>query len=129
MKNINVYYGYIPKITINANLHPDSQVEELHRLIIDSKENNIDIYCNSPYILNEIMLLEGYVHNNVPHPKGFEISNKHFEVLVNGNVVEGKYYKSMISDENLLNDKLGEANDRYSDLLDLADKLKKDKNE
>jgi len=124
MIHINLYYGYIPKVTIDANLHPDKQIEDLHKMI-DETETSLEIYCNSPYVLNEIMLIEGYFHNNVPHPKGFEIINKHFECLMDGNIVEGKYYKTMISDDNLLNNKLGESNDKYSDMLELSDELNK----
>lgn len=126
MKHINIYYGYIPVFTIDANSHPDKQIELLHEILSESNNNIIDIYCNSPYILNEIMLIESYLSNNVPHPKGFEITNKHFEYTSDGQIIEGKYYKTMISDENLLNDKLGESNEKYSDLLDLSDKLKKE---
>lgn len=125
MKNINLYYGYISKSTIDVNLHPDEQIKELHKIIETSDTDEIYIYCNSPYVLNEITLIEGYVHNNVPHPKGFEITNRHFEQLYDGTIIEGKYYKSMISDDNLLNNKLAESNDKYSELLDLSDQLNK----
>jgi len=121
MKQINIYYGYIPESTIDANLHPDKQIEALHKLIKESTDDVIDICCNSPYVLNEIMLIEGYTSMNVPHPEGFELINKHFECLLDGSVVEGKYYKTMVSDENLLNNKLAECNDKYSDMLDLVD--------
>ena len=123
MKNINFYYGYIPRNTIDANLHPDKQIEVLHKLIEESTTDEIEICCNSPYVLNEIMLIEGYTHNKVRHPKGFEITARHFECLfdvLDGSPIEGKYYKTMISDENLLNDRLGDANDKYDDLLALV---------
>ena len=120
MKQINLYYGCITsdEVTINANLHPDKQIEILHE-IIENNDSPINIYCNSPYIINEITLIKGYSDNNVPHPKSFEITNRHFEIKENGEIIEGKYYKSMISDDNLLNNKLAEGNDKYSDMLDL----------
>lgn len=124
MKNINLYYGYIPQFSIDANLHPNRQIEELYKILLESTTDTIDIYCNSPYVLNEITLIEAHSHKNILHSTGISISNRHFEYLIDGKIVEGKYYKSMISDENLLNDKLGEANDKFSDLLDLEDKLK-----
>ena len=124
MKKIILYYGYITQFTIDANKHPDEQTKDLYDLIKNSKEKSIIIYCNSPYIINEITVLEGYTHNNVPHPDNIKITNKHFEIMKDGSIVEGKYYESMISDENLLNDRLGESNDRFADMLDLKQKVK-----
>lgn len=123
MKQVNIYYGYIPVHTIDANLHPDEQLKALYFLLLKNEEV-LNIYCNSPYIINEITILEGYVSNNVPHPLGIKISNRHFECLKSGDIIEGKYYKSMISDDNLLNNKLAEGNDKFSDLLELSQELK-----
>lgn len=118
MKEIFLFYGYIDKSTIDANKHPSEQLSDLYEWIGTGQEH-YNIYCNSPYILNEITLIEGYTSNGIDHPLG-KFSNKHFEVLEDGSIIEGKYYKSMISDDNLLNNKLGESNNRYSDLLDIV---------
>ena len=129
MKNIKLYYGYINKFTIDVNLHPDQQIINLEKFIIESEDETvINIYSNSPYVLFHLTLLEGYKNYNIPHPTGIMITNKHFEVKENGDVIEGKYYDTMISDDNLLNDKLGESNDKYVELLELVDKLKRENN-
>ncbi|MGV8961951.1 MAG: hypothetical protein ACOH2V_01040 [Candidatus Saccharimonadaceae bacterium] len=126
MIHIKLYYGYINMYTIDANKHPDEQVKDLYVLLKQCKEeSNLKIYCNSPYILNELVIIEGYTHEHVPHPEGFEVTTKHFEILKDGQIVEGEYYKSMVSDENLLNSKLGETNDRYSDMLELSQELER----
>ena len=128
MIQINLYYGYVKENSIDANKHPDEQIEDLITLIKNCKEDELDIYSNSPYIMFRITLLFGYSEKNIPIDKrlhgNITITNKHFEVLKDGSIIEGKYYKGMMSDECLLNDKLGETNDLYSDLLDLQDKLK-----
>lgn len=129
-KHINLYYGYINQHTIDANKHPDEQVGDLINLIKNSQEKTINIYSNSPYIMFRITLLFGYSNKNIPSKKRLHgditITNKHFEILKDGTVVEGKYYKGMMSDKCLLNDKLAETNDLYSDLLDLVKNLKLD---
>lgn len=120
-KKIHLNYGYIPHTTIDCNLHPERQIEELHFLLESEDSDIIEIYCNSIYVMNEIILIEGYRHNNVPHPKGFKITTKHFEwSLIKDEPIEGKYYQSMISDDNMLNNKIKEANERYSDMLKLT---------
>jgi len=118
MKEIFLYYGYIKEVTIDANKHPNDQITDLHKLLIENKKH-FDIYCNSPYVMSEITIIEGYRSYNIHHYLG-EFSNKHFEVMADGSFVEGKYYKSMMSDENLLNNKLADGNDRFSDLLDIV---------
>lgn len=128
MTNINLYYGYIPYSTLDANKHPDEQVADLIKLLEDSKElPSIDIYSNSPYIMFRITLLFGYSSKNIPVDKrlhgDINITNRHFEILKDGTIVEGAYYKGMISDDCLLNNKLDESNGLYSDLLDLEDAL------
>lgn len=129
MINVNLYYGYIKQCTIDANKHPDEQVNDLIDLIKNCTDSELDIFSNSPYVMFRITLLEAYSNKNIPTNQKLHgditISNKHFEVLKDGTVVEGKYYKTMMSDENLLNDKLIECNDLFSDLLDLEDKLNK----
>ena len=128
MKQINLYYGHINQTTIDANMHPEEQLKYLREFIRNSNTNVVDIYCNSPYVLFDITLMEAYTNKNIAEEnkgnyKGISVTNKHFEVKEDGEIIEGKYYKSMISDENLLNDMLGKSNDNFSDLLDLEDRL------
>ena len=129
MKQVNLYYGYINQVTIDANKHPDEQIKDLENHIKNSTEEIINIYSNSPYVMFNITLMEAYTNGNIPYDKmkfkGVYITNKHFEVKENGEIIEGKYYKNMISDENLLNNKLAETNDFYSDFLDLKDEIDK----
>jgi hypothetical protein len=123
MIQLNLYYGYISENSIDANKHPDEQINELITLIKNCKENELNIYSNSPYVMFRITLLFGYSKKNIPVDKKLHgditITNKHFEVLKDGSIIEGKYYKGMMSDECLLNDKLAESNELYSNLLSL----------
>lgn len=139
MKNsihVNFYSGYIEKYidkpTIDANKHPDDQIEDLINLLKSCGNDKIDIYCNSPYVMFRLTLLFGYSNKNIPINKrlygDITITNSHFEIDKNGTITEGKYYKGMMSDECLLNDRLGENNDLFSDLLELEDKLQKENN-
>ena len=132
MTNIHLYSGYIPYSTLDANKHPDEQVADLIKLLEDSKEMpSIDIYSNSPYVMFRITLLFGYSNKNIPPDKrlhgDINITNKHFEILKDGSIVEGKYYKGMISDDCMLNNKLDESNGLYADLLDLKNLLDRQK--
>lgn len=134
MKEIKLYYGYINQSTIDANKHPDEQRKELLELIRNSQENVIEIYSNSPYVMFYITLIHGFSNKNIPEKyqrefKGIRITNKHFEVLKDGSVVEGEYYKGMMSDDCLLNNKLDETNEWFSDLLDLETAIEQNVNE
>jgi hypothetical protein len=125
MIQVNLYYGHIKQYTIDANKHPELQKKDLIELL-KSAVDIIDIYCNSPYIINNIILIEAYSRIPDEHRgiyKGISIKNRHFEIKEDGNIVEGEYYKSMISDDNLLNNYIGKTNDEFSDFLELEDKL------
>lgn len=133
--NIKLYYGYIQQYvgqsTIDANKHPDEQVEDLVKLIKECKEDTLDIYSNSPYVMFRITLLFGYSNKEIPVDKrlhgDIDITNQHFEILKDGSIVEGAYFKGMMSDECLLDNKLCESNDLYSDLLDLEMEIEREK--
>jgi hypothetical protein len=146
MVNVKLYYGYITTSTIDANKHPNEQLTDLIKLIQETTNGELHIYCNSPYVLNMIRLIQAYTSKSIPFSTdikttnqhfedyrvflgssaggGIKTTNQHFEVLKNGDIVEGGYYKAMISDVNLLNDKLGESNDNFIKLLELEDNLK-----
>lgn len=124
MVNVKLYYGYITTSTIDANKHPNEQLTDLIKLIQETNNGELHIYCNSPYVLNMIRLIQAYTSKSIPFSTDIKTTNQHFEVLKNGDIVEGRYYKAMISDVNLLNDKLGESNDNFIKLLDLEDNLK-----
>ena len=127
MKEINIYYGYITP-TFDANQHPEVQRQLLLSLIKTNDSDEIHIYCNSPYVLFYLTIIQAYSNSQIPNEhrgiyKDISIKVKHFEVLKSGTVVEGGYYKDMITDENILNDYLGKSNDEYSDFLDLQQKF------
>lgn len=128
MKKVNLYYGYNPQTTIDANKHPDEQIKDLIN-ILRNGDKVIDIFSNSPYVQFRLTLISAYSEKEIPDDllddmyKGLNISCKHFEIKSDGTVIEGDYYKSMMSDINLLNNKLGENNDLFSDLLDIEYKL------
>lgn len=130
MKTVNVYYGYINQVNIDANLHPDLQIKALINKILEAKDDELNIFCNSPYVLAYITLIEAYTNKKIPaeHNPYFNIpiKNRHFEILGDGTVVEGKYYKTMIDDDNLLYNKTREINDAYSKLQEIKRDLKKE---
>lgn len=129
MKTVNLFYGYLPQITIDANLHPEEQINALCDLLIKATQQNLDvvnIYSNSPYIQFNLTLIHAYVNSKIPPEKNpyhkiFPFENKHFEIKKNGDIIEGEYYKGMMSDKCLLNDYLAKSNDDYSVFLNLED--------
>ena len=64
---IKVYIGdYFHNNTINANIHPERQIERLIRFLnseVKKDNSDIEIYTNSPYILNKLMILQIYFLN------------------------------------------------------------------
>ena len=125
---VNLYYGYIKENTIDANLHPQEQINALVKILTDASLNDntiVDIYCNSTYVINNMIVIQAYSMSNIPKNKKLyqnilPFENKHFEIKENGKILEGQYYKGMISDENLLNDYIGKSNDDFSDFLGLS---------
>jgi len=143
MKQVNLFYGYSPLIVpeyfrdkssgviwyIDANKHPDEQINDLIK-ILKNNDEIIEIFSNSPYVHFRLTLISAYSEKEIPDDKikdemykGLNIKCRHFEIKSDGNVIEGKYYKSMMSDDNLLNNKLAENNELFSELLDIENKL------
>lgn len=129
MRELNIFVGDIAKATIDANLRPEKQIEELIKYI-----NNLNVgldyklYTNSPYIINNLTLFQGYQLKGLQeHCEAKLRHSLRIYTLEGTDQIEGKYYKEMISDDNLLNNYLSKSNDQYSDLLDLEDNIRKDK--
>lgn len=127
---IKVYIGdYFHDNTINANIHPKRQIEGLlHYLDKEVKNNNqnIEIYTNSPYILNKLIVLSEYSYKKIKC-NYFDhniIQCDAFEILENGEIKKVGKYKNLISDDNLLNNAIQESNDEFSDILELCQKEK-----
>lgn len=125
MKNLLINIGYYQKElnTIDANLHPDEQYVQLVSFLEDRIENGEDIviYTNSPYIFDKLTILQGYNTHNVPCTYFKYVLDHNFmclEFLIDGTTKIINKYKEMISDENLLNDRLGESNEEFSTILD-----------
>lgn len=130
MTNVKVYYGYIDEPTLDGNKHPEEQINDLISLI-KSSEGEVSIFTNSPYILNEIVLIESYSSSKIPNEErgnyaDLNITNQHFEITKNGEVIEGEYYHTMISDNNMLNMYLSKCNDKFADFLDLCQRADND---
>lgn len=128
MKNLTIYIGEYDqtKNTIDANLSPSRQCEKLYEYLNYHIENNLDIviYTNSPYIINKLTNLQGYFTYNVKceyfnHELSHEFNA--FEVLNDGSMKTIEKYKEMISDENLLNDSLGDSNEEFGKILEMHD--------
>lgn len=123
---INVYIGfYFDDSTINANLEPHIQCQNLIDFLNDEVfdgKTEIDIYTNSPYILNKLIILSEYNYTGVKC-EYFDhkvIQCEAFEVLKNGDIKKVGKYKHLISDDNLLNNALQESNDEFSVILDYS---------
>ena len=124
---VKLYYGHITNFTIDANKHPDVQISDLNT-ILENSSGDVEIYSNSPYVLFGLTLINSYVNSNIPPERNpysniIAFENKHFQINEDGTITEGLYYKKMMSDENLLNNKLAEFNEKFSDFLDLEDLL------
>ncbi len=123
METISLYYGNIPKVTIDANMHPDKQINNLIQYLKFRRKNkDLSIYSNSIYVINFLTLLQGHAKHSIPHESGIDLTNikvSHFEYIDKNNLIEGKYYEDMISDDNLLNNKIEDSNEAYSKMLEL----------
>ena len=124
MKKIKVYIGdYIGESTIDANKHPQSQIDDLISLLTTSFENDNDeltINTNSIYVLNKLMVLQGYYHHGVKcdyFKYDFNVDVDVFEVKDNNVIVDVPKYKFLVSDDNLLNNYVRLSNDEYSEIL------------
>ena len=114
MKLVNVYYGHLPAYNIDANKHPDLQLLDLKNLL-ENSDDVVNIYCNSPYVLFGVTLIHAYTNSKIPaefnpYSNIPPITNKHFEIKENGDIIEGTYYNNMINDENLLKFLRSESN-------------------
>lgn len=128
------------------NLFPSSQKQMLHSLL---KFNNINegnkliMTTHSPYLINYlthsikakevINLIKSSNNSNelitelnnvVPIDSAIEKSDWAIYELneINGSIIKVDNYKGLPSDENYLNDSLGEANDIFINLLEIEDK-------
>jgi hypothetical protein len=128
--NVNIIYGFFDKATIDANLHPSIQ-EELCLIYLKNNDEHepLLIYTNSIHVLGCIILANAYEKHNIPNDlrgkfKGFAVKRvRHFYSKPGGKLVEGKYYKDMVSNDNLLNNLIEQQNKDYGKLLDLVLKL------
>lgn len=138
---------YISKCFINIveepeqNLFPDSQWEVIKSLVgfnNVTKENKLIITTHSPYIINYLgLLVKGFQLHNMKMnddtklelekivPNASTIKPEDLVVYElndeDGTVNELGNYKGIPSDENFLNTKMGDVNDRFDDLLDIED--------
>ncbi|MDA3852995.1 MAG: AAA family ATPase [Bacteroidales bacterium] len=123
------------------NLFPDSQWEALKSLVEFNnvtKENKLIVTTHSPYIINYLALLvKGFqLHklnknddnkNQLENLIPFASSIKPEDLVVYElNENDGKVsilddYKGMPSDENFLNNKMGDVNDKFDQLLDIEE--------
>jgi len=132
MKTLNIFVGDLPldKISLNANKRPEEQIKDLINFINNLDENRTEVlYTNSPYVINYLTLYQGYQKYDLQEFCEAKLKHNLRLFTVDGEkITECEYYKYMISDDNLLNNHSGISNDKYSDLLDLADKHKKTAN-
>lgn len=97
---VKLYYGYISQFTINANLHPKIQKDELHWQIRNCTTDVLEIACNSSYVLERLKLIEKY--SSKPNElkgilwKDMNITLKYFEVLIDGTVAERILHKGLL---------------------------------
>ena len=140
LKQLNDKYTYSRFINIieepEQNLYPTSQRNLLFELLqlLNLKEvNRFVLTTHSPYIINYLTLAikakqlynnEGVDHERlaaiVPKESAIEAERVHiYEMKTDGSISLLPFTYGLPSDENTLNDQLGEFNDQFSDLLDL----------
>lgn len=125
IREIKFYYGSLDECTFDEKLHPTIQKELLINFLLD--DNKTIIKSNSQYLLNLAILLHSYSYNEIPYHniKIPKFNLRHFEIAVDNSIIEGDYYKGIISDDNLLNTNVNKLNTEFGDLLDLLEVNKK----
>ena len=119
MKTINVYYGHIIWITINANDPPKEQLKQLNFLINELKDGQqLDVFTNSPYVINELTLLSYQKKILLGEVIEYQMDNSGRQVKVPVVLYEASNGSKMIPDDNLLNDSLGQFNERFAKILE-----------
>jgi hypothetical protein len=122
MKKLEIFIGDIFVHTVDANKTPNRQKEALYKYLTKHHEKErLHIYTNSIYVINALTVLQGYHINNVKceySPLPFDWNVRFYEILEDGTKVEIETYKGMISDENMLNNAIGEANEEYDKILE-----------
>ena len=146
IKSTEIERRYFPKCFINIveepeqNLFPDSQWEMLKHLVEFNNlttENKLIVTTHSPYIINYLSLLvKGFkIHQKVKKeelknkleaiiPSSSSISPEDlviYELTKDGNVLKLSDYNGLPSDDNYLNNKMGDVNDIFDELLDIED--------
>ena len=126
---INIFIGnYESRSTIDANIHPEIQINNLLAFLKHKSDSNdyITIYTNSIYILNKIMILQLYGKKNVEcdYFKHKITECAVYEVKLDNSISKVANYKGTISDDNLLNNMIGDSNEEVSKILELCQKEK-----
>ena len=144
LQNISAKYKYAGFINIveemEQNLYPQSQKDILYFLL--EKCNNMDtnkllLTTHSPYLINYITLatkaftiwqqikssnLANLLNDIVPQQSAIDISLLNiYELNADGTSNVLKQVNYIPSDDNLLNNFLGDTNDLYNDLLDIEE--------
>lgn len=121
MKITIIIGDYEASNTIDANLPPKKQYELLLNLLREKIIQNEDfiIHTNSLFIINKITVLQGYSKHNVKCDY-FDLKMPEeiqFFEMENNNLKKINDYKGLISDENMLNNAIGDLNNEYSKIL------------
>ena len=127
MKNLEIFIGNIFMPTIDANKHPKEQKERLYAYLTrHHKRECLSIYTNSIYVISALTVLQGYHIHNVKceyFHLPFDWNVRFYEILEDCTRVEIETYKGMISDENMLNNAIGEANEEYDKILEKVQEM------
>ena len=144
LQNISAKYKYAGFINVveemEQNLYPQSQKDILYFLFekCNSLDNNrLLLTTHSPYLINYITIatkaytiweqikdsdLMVQLNNIVPRLAAIDIAKLNiYELSTDGSSKQLKQVNNIPTDDNLLNNLLGETNDLYNDLLDIEE--------
>lgn len=126
---INIFIGnYESKSTIDANIHPEIQINNLLAFLKHNSDRNdyITIYTNSIYVLNKIMILQLYNKKNVDcdYFKHKITECAVYEVKLDNSISQVADYKGTVSDDNLLNNMIESSNEEVAKILELCQRRK-----
>lgn len=126
---INIFIGnYESRSTIDANIHPEIQIDNLLAFLKRNSDRNdyITIYTNSIYVLNKIMILQLYSKKNIDcdYFKHKITECAVYEVKVDNSISKVADYRGTVSDDNLLNNMIESSNEEVAKILELCQKEK-----
>ena len=121
MKITIIIGDYEASNTIDANLSPKKQYELLLNLLRNKiiQDEDFTIHTNSLFVINKITVLQSYSKHNV-NCGYFDLKipeEIRFFEMKDNQLFKISDYKGLISDDNMLNNAIGDSNEEYAEIL------------